>query len=422
MKNKYIRLLVLLGAISITGVLVVQVFWLRKAFNLRENQFNYNVTLALDNIVRALCDYNETDVPSENPIEQVAGNYFVVRTNNVIPPEILKSLLKTEFRKRVIKSNFEFTIYDCSNQQVVYKDYVNINSLSKRSGLDKKSPLFKENEYYFGVFFPNKTASIVNQLGVWIFSSSVLLIVVLFFATALMVIFRQKRMSEIQRDFVNNMAHEFNTPISSIGLAVNYFRQQKDMQKINKSKAYLSIIETENLKLKKQVDDILQLGRYEQQSYELDLQDVKLTEIIESAIEETKLNYPDATLSFHVSGKEGQSVLADPHHLRNVFHNLFENVVKYCPDNLKTDITINSDAHHTLISITDYGKGIPAKYHKRIFNRFFRVPAGDIQQVKGFGIGLFYVRFILRKMGGRIELSKSNERGTTFTIRLKSSK
>ncbi|MGB3466661.1 MAG: HAMP domain-containing sensor histidine kinase [Cyclobacteriaceae bacterium] len=418
MKNKYIRFLVSLGALSVIGIVVVQVFWLRKAFDLREKQFNYNVTLALDNTVQALCEYNQTDIPTQNPIEQVSGNYYVVRTNNVIPPQTLESLLRSEFRKRVIETDFEYTIYDCSNQRVVYKDYVNINS-NEPSIARRKTPEFRENEYYFGVFFPNKTASIVNQMGVWVFSSSVLLVVVIFFTVALIVIFRQKRMSEIHRDFVNNMAHEFNTPISSIGLAAGYFRQQKEMAQISKSDRYLSIIENENQKLKKQVDEILQLGRYEQQHYELEVVKCPVEAIIDEAYHEVKTSYPDTTLTYHIETNSETMVSADPGHLRSVFYNLFENTIKYCPSDQIVTISVEEKSRTVTISFSDNGKGIAPKYQKRIFNRFFRVPAGDTQQVKGFGIGLFYIRFILRKMGGKISLVKSDATGTSFTIQLR---
>lgn len=419
MKNQSIRLLVLLGVISISGVMLVQIFWLRKAFDLRENQFNYNVLLALDNVVGALCEYNGTDTPTQKPIEQVAGNYFVVRTNNVIPPAILESLLTTEFQKRVIQSDFEYTIHDCRNQQVVYKSYINMSTPEVEGRVQQATPKFGENEYYFGVFFPYKTASIVNQMGVWIFSSSVLLIVIIFFATAMMIIFRQKRTSEIQRDFVNNMAHEFNTPLSSIGLAVNYFRQQDEMQGIKKSDAYLSIIENENQKLQRQVDEILQLGRYEQQQLTLHLERCNVSEVIDAARQDLLLNFPHHHVKYELSGDTSTHVLADAYHLRNVFYNLLENIVKYCPENLKTKIEIKESGAHALISIADSGSGIPAKYRKRVFNRFFRVPGGDIQQVKGFGIGLFYVKFILKKMQASIRLLKSDETGSTFQLKFK---
>jgi len=419
MKNRYIRLLVILGSIAITGIVVVQVFWLRKAFDLREKQFNYNVTLALDNIVSALCEYNQTDVPSENPIEQVAGNYFVVRTNNVIPPRILESLLTTEFQKRIIQSDFEFTIYDCSNQQVIYKDYIN-QTATKTEKKPKKHPNFKENEYYFDVFFPHKTASLVNQMGIWIFSSSVMLIVIVFFAVAVAVILRQKRMSEIQRDFVNNMAHEFNTPISSIGLAADYFRKQSYFQDTNKEDAYLSIIENENLKLKKHVEEILQIGKYEQQEYQIKMVPIPLMKVINEAYEDIERNYPNNNLIYQVSGPKDVKVLGDQFHLKNVFYNLFENVVKYCQNSGQVNMQLFTDSKHAVsLNFKDQGKGISKKYKNRIFNRFFRVPTGDLQQVKGFGMGLFYVRFILKKMNGAIRLVSSGAEGTVFNLKFK---
>ena len=225
-------------------------------------------------------------------------------------------------------------------------------------------------------------------------------------------------MSEIHRDFVNNMAHEFNTPISSIGLAASYFRQQEAMKNIKKSDRYLSIIENENLKLKKQVDEILQLGRYEQYNYQLDIKKCSISDSIEEAFQELKLNYPTSEISYNLDKETDDTVLADSNHLRNIFHNLFENVIKYCPENHSVNIGITKLKNRISVDFKDFGPGIQLKYQKKIFKRFYRVPMSDIQQTKGFGIGLFYVKFILKKMNGKIALTKSDSNGTTFNIQL----
>lgn len=419
MKNNQIRWLMILGALSIAGVLIVQIFWLRKAFDLRQSQFNYNVQVALKNVVESLCQFNGSDVPESNPIEQVSSNYFVVRTNDVIPPNSLEYFLKAELQKRTIDSDFEYTIYDCSNQNIVFSEYIDINTSEEQPKEEEiLSPKYKENEYYFGVFFPHKTASIVNQMGIWVFSSSALFIVIIFFTLALFVIFRQKRLSEIQRDFVNNMAHEFKTPISTISLASDYLSKPEASKSPEKLSNYASIIQKENNRLMNQVERVLQIAKPEKATI-LQLQEVDLFGVITEAREHLKLMHQETPIEFEINNSFGTlMVKADKMHLHNAIYNLIDNGVKYCNRNPKITLDILEKSKQITLEISDNGIGIPGKYQKLIFQRFFRVPKGDQHDVKGFGIGLFYVKMILKKMNGSIRLVHSDDSGSKFQLKI----
>ncbi len=418
MKNSQIRWLIILGAFSIASILVVQIFWLRKAFDLRQSQFNYNVQLALKNVVESLCQFNGSDVPEVNPIEQVSSNYFIVRTNDVIPPQSLEYFLKAELQKRTINTDFEYTIYDCSNQNIVFSQYIDINSNENKPEQEILSPHYKENEYYFGVFFPHKTASIVNQMGIWIFSTSALLVVIIFFTLALFIIFRQKRLSEIQRDFVNNMAHEFKTPIATIAIASDYLAQPDASGFPDKIMNYAAIIKKENNRLMNHVERVLQIAKPEKANI-LDIQTFDLMEVIFEAKEDVKRMHQDVAIAFEVNNRFGTlMVTGDMMHLQNAIFNLIDNAVKYCRDQPRISIEVLEKNKYVLMNISDNGIGIPSKYQDLIFQRFFRVPTGDQHDVKGFGIGLFYVKMILKRMNGQIKLIKSTEGGSTFQLKI----
>ena len=172
MKRNTIRLIIVLGAVSIVGIVVTQVFWVKRALDLRETEFNHNVNLALKNVVESLCQYNGTDVPNSSIVDQLSSNYFTVMVNNMISPEVLEYYLKAEFSKRSPGFDFEYGIYDYSDQKMVYGNYITMSNPQGEIPDSNPSdfPQLKSDAYYFGVYFPNKESQLLSQMGIWAFS------------------------------------------------------------------------------------------------------------------------------------------------------------------------------------------------------------------------------------------------------------
>ena len=229
MNSRSFRLVIVLAVVSISGILVIQIFWMGKAFDIRNKQFNHNVNLALLNTASTLCDINQLDLLPDQ-IEQLSANYFIVNINNRIAPEILETILIREFQQRQITEAFEYGIFDCTSKEMVYGRYVDLTENNSNQELTSSFPKLTKDAYYFGVYFPNKPSNLAGEMWIWAFSSLVLVIVVLFFGYALYAIFRQKQLSEIQRDFINNMTHEFKTPISTIALSSDVLQSEQILQ------------------------------------------------------------------------------------------------------------------------------------------------------------------------------------------------
>lgn len=417
MNRKAFRLVVILATISITGIIAIQIFWIRKAFDLGEKQFTHNVNIALLNSVSTLCELNGNEI-SPDPIEQLSTNYFIVNLNNRISPDILESVLKSEFVKREISSDFEYGIFDCANEVMVYGNYVSLENADKKVS-PVKFPILEKDAYYFGVYFPNKSVDIVGQMRIWIFSSSILVIVVVFFSYTLFVILRQKQLSEIQTDFINNMTHEFKTPISTISLSSEVLKSADIVNKPERLQNYANIIHLEATRLQKQVDRVLQIASLDDGDIQLSKENTDIHSLMVTACENLRLA---------ISNKQGKIIFeeradishisVDKLHFTNVIYNLLDNALKYSHgEPLITLKTKNTD-DGIEITIEDNGKGMSKEQLNLIFEKFYRVPEGNLHNVKGFGLGLYYVRLIIDAHNGSIQVQSEPEKGTVFTITL----
>lgn len=421
MKSSTIRFIVILGTLCILGITVTQLYWVRRAFDLKEDEFERTVNAALFNVANQIFNINNTPSPAANPVKQVSTNYFIVLVNGDVDASLLEFLLRSEFEKRNIKADFEYGVYDCSSEKMRYGDYVSLTQKEKVTS--KKLPSWNHYAYYFGVQFPNREAHLINQLGIWSFSSIVLLVVIIFFSYTLFVILRQKRLSEIQKDFINNMTHEFKTPISTIALSAEVLKDPSIVHQPERLLNYTTIIEKENSRLKQHVERVLQMARLDKEDIGLKKEMVDVHQLIGDAIKNNAHSLRDKNGSIHAElNADLHQLEADKLHLTNVFNNLIDNAIKYCK--AAPDITVRtSNINRTLvISVSDNGIGISPENQKRVFQKFYRVPTGNVHDVKGFGLGLSYVKTVVEAHKGTIRLESELEAGCTFRISLPTDK
>lgn len=417
MKRKSILALVIMAAISILGIVATQVYWFNKAFDTEEDLFNRDVNTALFNVANQFFEINEAAVPTVNPIKQLSTNYYVVMINNEIDANLLEYLLKTEFEKRNIAFDFEYGIYDCTSDKMVYGNYVSFDQ-EKSHGSSSGLPKWENQSYYFGVQFPNKVSIITDRMGIWIFSSSVLLLVVIFFSYAMFVILKQRRLSEIQNDFINNMTHEFKTPISTIALSVDVLSDPKIVQQPERYLNYTSIIKNENQRLKNQVERVLQMAGMDNDEIALRRESINIHEVIEEVVESISAGVEqekEISLSLNAANSLCE---VDRLHFSNVLFNLLDNAIKYCSKRPEIKIETYNQKHCLVIRIQDNGIGISAEDKKRVFEKFFRVSTGNLHDVKGFGLGLSYVMQVIKAHKGKIDLESTVGEGSIFTITL----
>lgn len=415
MNRNTIRLLILLGTLSITGIIAVQAYWVKRAFDLKEQQFRQTVMISLRNVANKISSlYKLSSI--ENPVSQLSSDYYVANLRIPLDADVLEHYLKEEFKKQNLQTDFEYGIYDCDTDKIMYGAHIN-SDFEESSALKKTLPKTDKYLNYFGVRFPSKTSFLAARLDIWVISSLITLVVTAFFGYSMFVILRQKRLSEVQRDFINNMTHEFQTPISTIRVATDVLSQAKIMDQPERLKKYVHIIRQENNRLKNQVESVLNTARMERGKMQLDVQLQELHSIIYDVTEGVKAELEDS-LSIELNATR-TSIYADRTQLISLIRNLLENAIKYSGKKPCISILTENVGDTLVLSISDKGIGIAKEHQSKIFNKFYRVPTGNTHNVKGFGLGLSYVKEIVRAHKWEIKVDSETGKGSTFTIIMK---
>lgn len=391
---------------------------MRKAFDLKANQFNADVNRALENVASRIHDINKTPIPANSLVDQESSNYFTVMVNGPIDSNLLGFLLKNEFDRSNITADYEFGVYDCSKQCMTGGNYISPTKNKIPPSLSEL-PALKMDGYYFGVRFPQIEANLISQMGIWGFSSVVMLVVIFFFAYTLFVILKQRRLSEVQKDFINNMTHEFKTPLSTIAISTGVLKDPSIIQAPERLINYATIIENETNRLKQQVERVLQMARLEKNNLTLKRETTDLHELISESVKNNTVALQKKSGKFELYlNAENSLVNIDKLHFSNVLYNLMDNAIKYCTISPTITITTSSSHHQFTLDVKDNGIGISEDNLKKIFHRFYRVPTGNLHDVKGFGLGLNYVKLVVESHGGKIMVNSKMGSGSTFTILL----
>jgi two-component system phosphate regulon sensor histidine kinase PhoR len=418
MRWQQIRLVVILGAISIIGIISIQSYFLFKSWNTHEKQVNQAITIALKTVAEKICRLNETTLPIGNPVRQMTSNYFVVDVNSTIDANVLEYYLKSELDKLNIRTDYEYAIYDCQTDSMVYGNYISVTGSGSKTKPGNTLPKYHEYIYYFGVHFPALRSTIASDMALLYFFSSILFLSVVFFAYSIFVILRQKRFSELQRDFINNMTHEFKTPVSTINIASDVIIHPDIVNDPGRLLKYGTIVKQENQRLNLLVDKVLQVAHIEKGRIQLKLEYIDLNELIRAIAEGFHLNRSTtANLEIRLSPEVGK-IIADMLHLTNIFNNLTDNALKYAGESPLITIETQKTKDRIRILFSDNGPGIDPKFQKQVFTKFFRVPSGNLHDVKGFGLGLFYVKSVCRLHKWKIYLDQRPGKGATFIIEI----
>lgn len=332
---------------------------------------------------------------------------------------LLDSLIESELLNRGIKAKFQRGVFDYNGNEVIVDSIDNINKI-RQSGFyvqlfpnDVVSP-----PHFLSIFFPHQKGYLLKTMWIMLLTSVLLLLIIVgAFTYTIRTIFMQKKLSEVKNDFISNMTHELKTPIATISLACEALTD-KDMTSNESIRSnYVGMINQENKRLGLLVESVLKSATWDKGDLKLKKEEVDMHQIIKRVVE---------NISIQVKSKSGEIiekldaenpiVNADSVHVTNLIYNLLDNANKYSPKRPQITISTNNYKDGLLLIIADKGMGIKRENLNKIFDKFYRVPTGNVHDVKGFGLGLNYVKAITEKHGGEIKVDSDYGKGTKFKI------
>ncbi|WP_338870932.1 HAMP domain-containing sensor histidine kinase [Spirosoma sp. SC4-14] len=402
-----LRLLVVLSVLSIIGILTMQAIWVRNAYALRERQFRQSAFIALQDVADEVARLNRFTL-NRYAVTQLSADYFIVNTDAPIDPVTLEGFIQKSLQQHNLITDYEYGIYNCETDRMVYGAYVSTGgtAISKTKNL----PKFPRYTYYFGIRFPHQSGFIAGQLNGWVWSTVVVLLVVTIFGYTLIVVLRQRRLTEVQRDFINNITHELQTPVSTIRVAADVLQSDAILSQPDRLKQYARVLGEESRRLQHQVNSVLQLARSQRTGFVLNKTDVDLHKLMETA---ALASAPSVSLDLRAPNAH---ILADHYHLETILNNLIDNALKYCDTSPDVVLHTRQEGDKLVWSVSDNGIGIAPEYHKAVFRQFFRVPSGHTHNVKGFGLGLYYVGQVIRAHKWHLKLTSAPGQGSVFSV------
>ncbi len=452
--------------IALLGIIYIQWHFIERTLQLNEEAFNQHVISALKKVAYEI--EREEDIQAsrfDNGFSlqeferDTQGNYThlwisqqVVMQSNTFkrkmtaselklalyeqPLEerldlpLLDKLLKTELSEYKVRLPFSYGVYSNHAKKLIafnnrilnstdnLEDYVLVSKSQYHVALlgsDPKYP-FPPGDLY--LYFPTKTTYVWGSAGISVLLSAFFVMLILVcFGYTVSVILRQKKLSEMKTDFVNNMTHEFKTPIATISLATDSITSPSIINNPEKIRRFAGIITAENKRMNGQVEKVLQMAQLERDAVHLNVSLVDLHELIAHAIDNISLqvNKREGVVTADLKA-QNHIVEGDQNHIANILNNLLDNANKYTPGKPIISVTTTSKPKGVEVTVTDNGMGISKDARKQIFDKFFRVPTGNVHDIKGFGLGLAYVKAMVSAHSGTIDLKSDIGKGSSFTL------
>jgi len=420
---------------SLLGIILFQVLWIKGSLESKEQEFEEHITQATYQASVDLMEEkgNLLPIPKKNqllfPSERLQSEFFRPSIARKYTVDEINQVIRKAFNKQNLKKiPFEFSITSntlagddlmSGNFYRLYQDTV--NNINKVILLESPSGSLSEGilpEEYLVILVPHAKSFVWRSMSWFIIGATMftLIIISAFFVTV-RALLKQKKLSEIKSDFINNMTHEFKTPLATISLAVDALKNEKVINNRDKMDYFTGIIKEENKRMNKQVETILQAALLDRQEVQLNLKVLHAHELIDSALNNINLQVEEKQGKLDVQYNATKDiVLADEVHFTNLVNNLLDNAVKYSQDNLEIKLSTISNNKQFIVKIEDNGIGMNKETVSRIFEKFYRAHTGNVHNVKGFGLGLSYVKTMVEAHDGSIKAESVPGKGTTFTL------
>jgi len=408
--------------VSLLGLIVIQAGLLNIGLRMEKENYNKEIQAVLYSIKTQL--YSDTELSQQIAQLKVDIKEKGMLTADSLPEQTVRALdtlLKEQLAKRGIITDFSFALTDAKNDLLLTSGPFHMETFPFNQHKVDFGPMvgiFCNCKIFLHFHQTNLYSYLFGQLA-YLMVPSILffLLIVGGFSFLVYTLNRQKKLLAIKNDFINNLTHELKTPVFSISLLTKVFKERLKQKETDKLENYLNLLEIENQKLKGHIDKVLELASLENGKYSLQKEVCDFHEIINEAVSTFSLKIESAQgqLSKNFQSVKSQ-LLVDRDHFKNVIQNLLDNAIKYSKEQPSIAISTQSSSDKLSIAISDKGIGIAPEHHKQLFEKFYRVTTGNLHTIKGFGLGLSYVKYIVEAHGGSIRVQSKQNEGATFIM------
>ncbi len=460
--KKWMWIILILMSVALLGLVSIQAYWINYSVQLNQAKFDQSVQNALSSIVQGIeresreslqnIEQREIELlrdrgmTNEFRIKELMSEFQdvqnllgIIDINEILDARFIDKLVKSELENRGVRLEYHYGVYSHKSEAFIIIDGVNQyvapldsegdqtdivvddgNVLSKAHYRANIFPSIFGPRAIFMLHFPNRGSVGWNESWLLLTGSIVFLLLILFvFAYTLFTIVRQKKLSEMKTDFINNMTHEFKTPIATISLATDSLKSEKIQSHPDKINHFVHIIKQENARMLKQVERVLQIAMVDKRDFSLFYSEIDIHDVIQLAVENMALRVEKRNGAIKTELNAIPSAIrADETHITNIIHNLLDNAEKYSEGEPEILISTSNSNTGIVIKIKDNGVGMTPEEQKHIFDKFYRIQSGNIHDVKGFGLGLSYVKAIVTAHHGEISVNSAKGKGAEFTINL----
>ena len=457
MNKKAIWAIILLMSAAMIGIILLQIYWINDNIKFEEKQFDRNVLSAIKKVVDQLetsekesifspslisdysskirsgglmnANFSKLGNADSNTLERKKVSQSFLPLDQRIEKDLLEEWLEYEFKDRGIDADYYYqvisnhtgVIIDNGNFVVTEENFSTPTTMNNAiMNSSYKIPLFREDHDpgILSVHFPNRTGLIWSSAWKTLLASIIFTGLIMFcFSYTVLVIFRQKQVSEMKTDFINNMTHEFKTPIATISLAADSIMSPVIAGNADKVKRFADIIRQENKRMNNQVEKVLQMALIDKREFKLKTIEINMHDVINQAVQNSRLQVEkkQGTVSTYLQATQPY-IKGDLTHISNIINNLLENANKYSPEKPEISVHTRNVKQGVEVIIMDKGIGMSKEAKKHIFEKFYRVHTGNIHDVKGFGLGLSYVKAMMDAHKGFINVKSELGKGSSFIL------
>jgi two-component system phosphate regulon sensor histidine kinase PhoR len=418
MRSNTIRLFILIASLLIAIIIAVQVYWLNKTYTYEKTEFNTSVIKSIRGVYEDLPLLYESTEKLQSLIEKTDANSYLFRVDSIPAKDSLIFYMHNELEGFDIFTDGKLSVYDNTKNKYVYDAYLPSAGSGYKNDTTLMLPLLQKDYSYAYLYFPHRNKYIIAQMTGWIVSSALLLLVLLGFAASLYYFFKQKFLVEIQKDFINNVTHEFSTPLSVIELSVDGLEKPVANTSLEKQQKFINAIRYQSDYLKNHISNLMKTVVADQYQFVLKMKPVIPNELLKKVIAQLEplLHKKAGTVELDLD-EENSSILADEENLYLSFFNIINNAIKYASQPKIIISTVKNSYKYT-ISIKDNGAGMASSEYKKIFKKFYRVQDGNVHNTKGLGLGLYFTKKVIDGHHGKIGVHSLPGIGTEFKIEL----